>query len=196
MSSKKNRKRQKEGAEGTSPSLSAASSRSGTPGPLARPDVAAPGMLVVTNFLEKGEESAGSGEAEAPEGGAACAGGRDPGARGQLRARPLRRSSHNIPNFPLTIRSSFASSGSGTGERVPGPCRGRLAAPLWPRSSWSRLLGEFTAQLTLQKWFLLSRLTLKSQIAVFDGESVLPSRQRRGFRKDGGFFIGHAGSDI
>ncbi|KAK7806988.1 hypothetical protein U0070_015034, partial [Myodes glareolus] len=53
MSSKKNRKRQKEGAEGTSPSLSAASSRSGTPGPLARPDVAAPGMLVVTNFLEK-----------------------------------------------------------------------------------------------------------------------------------------------
>ncbi|CAO2613248.1 Ribosome biogenesis protein SPATA5 [Lemmus lemmus] len=53
MSSKKNRKRQKEGAEGTSPSLSAASSRSGTPGPVARPDVAAPGMLVVTNFLEK-----------------------------------------------------------------------------------------------------------------------------------------------
>ncbi|XP_041515530.1 ATPase family protein 2 homolog isoform X4 [Microtus oregoni] len=53
MSSKKNRKRQKESAEGTSPSLSAASSRSGTPGPLARPDVAAPGMLVVTNFLEK-----------------------------------------------------------------------------------------------------------------------------------------------
>ncbi|XP_051041740.1 ribosome biogenesis protein SPATA5 isoform X1 [Phodopus roborovskii] len=53
MSSKKNRKRQKEGAEGTSPSLSAASSRSGTPAPLARPDVAAPGMLVVTNFLEK-----------------------------------------------------------------------------------------------------------------------------------------------
>ncbi|XP_016833212.1 ATPase family protein 2 homolog isoform X4 [Cricetulus griseus] len=53
MSSKKNRKRQKEGAEGTSPSLSAASSRAGTPAPLARPDVAAPGMLVVTNFLEK-----------------------------------------------------------------------------------------------------------------------------------------------
>lgn len=53
MSSKKNRKRQKESAEGTSPSLSAASSRSGTPGPLAGPDVAAPGMLVVTNFLEK-----------------------------------------------------------------------------------------------------------------------------------------------
>ncbi|KAH0506041.1 Spermatogenesis-associated protein 5 [Microtus ochrogaster] len=76
MSSKKNRKRQKESAEGTSPSLSAASSRSGTPGPLARPDVAAPGMLVVTNFLEKGEESAGSGEAEAPEGGAACADGK------------------------------------------------------------------------------------------------------------------------
>ncbi|XP_036047405.1 ATPase family protein 2 homolog isoform X4 [Onychomys torridus] len=53
MSSKKNRKRQKEGAEGTSPSLFAASSRSGTPAPLARPAVAAPGMLVVTNFLEK-----------------------------------------------------------------------------------------------------------------------------------------------
>ncbi|KAL1777733.1 spermatogenesis-associated protein 5 isoform X1 [Sigmodon hispidus] len=52
MSSKKNRKRQKEGAEGTSPST-AASSRSGTPAPLARPAVAAPGMLVVTNFLEK-----------------------------------------------------------------------------------------------------------------------------------------------
>lgn len=53
MSSKKSRKRQKEGAEGASPSLSAASSRAGTPAPLARPDVAAPGMLVVTNFLEK-----------------------------------------------------------------------------------------------------------------------------------------------
>ncbi|OBS69698.1 hypothetical protein A6R68_01760, partial [Neotoma lepida] len=53
MSSKKNRKRQKEGAEGTSPSLSAAASRSGTPAPLAQPAVAAPGMLVVTNFLEK-----------------------------------------------------------------------------------------------------------------------------------------------
>lgn len=53
MSSKKNRKRQKEGAEGTSPSLSAASSRSGTSTPLAQPNVAAPGMLVVSNFLEK-----------------------------------------------------------------------------------------------------------------------------------------------
>lgn len=84
MSSKKNRKRQKEGAEGTSPSLSAASSRSGTSTPLAQPNVAAPGMLVVTNFLEKGEESAGSGEAEAPEGSAACGGGRDTGACGPL----------------------------------------------------------------------------------------------------------------
>lgn len=80
MSSKKNRKRQKEGAEGTSPSLSVTPSRAGTSGPVARPDVAAPGMLVVTNFLEKGEESAGSGEAEAPEGSAACGGGRDTGA--------------------------------------------------------------------------------------------------------------------
>lgn len=69
MSSKKNRKRQKEGADGISPSLSAAPSRSGTSTPLAQPNVAAPGMLVVTNFLEKGEESAGSGEA--PEGSAA-----------------------------------------------------------------------------------------------------------------------------
>lgn len=153
-------------------------------------------MLVVTNFLEKGEESAGSGEAEAPEGGAACAGGRDPGARGRRQARPLRCSLHNIPNFPLTIRPSFAFSGGGTGEQVPGPCRARLAAPLWPLSRWPRLLGDFTAQLTLQKWFLLSRLTLKSQIAVFGGESVLPSRQCRGFRKDGVFFIDHAGSDI
>lgn len=84
MSSKKNRKRQKEGAEGTSLSLSAASSRSGPSTPLAQPNVAAPGMLVVTNFLEKGEESAGSGEAEAPEGSAACGGGRDTGARGRL----------------------------------------------------------------------------------------------------------------
>lgn len=82
MSSKKSRKRQKEGAEGASPSLSAASSRAGTPAPLARPDVAAPGMLVVTNFLEKGEGSAG-GEAEAPEGSAARGGGRDAGAGGR-----------------------------------------------------------------------------------------------------------------
>uniref|UniRef100_A0A8C6H0T9 AFG2 AAA ATPase homolog A n=1 Tax=Mus spicilegus TaxID=10103 RepID=A0A8C6H0T9_MUSSI len=53
MSSKKNRKRQKEGAEGASPSLSAAPSRSGTSTPFAQPSPAAPGMLVVTNFLEK-----------------------------------------------------------------------------------------------------------------------------------------------
>lgn len=82
MSSKKNRKRQKEGAEGASPSLSAAPSRSGTSTPFAQPSPAAPGMLVVTNFLEKGEESAGSRGAEAPEGSAACGGGRDAGARG------------------------------------------------------------------------------------------------------------------
>ncbi|XP_055481872.1 ribosome biogenesis protein SPATA5 isoform X1 [Psammomys obesus] len=47
MSSKKNRKRQKEGAEGASPSLSAAPPGEGS-APLAQP-----GMLVVTNFLEK-----------------------------------------------------------------------------------------------------------------------------------------------
>lgn len=113
MSSKKNRKRQKEGAEGTSPSLSAASSRSGTSSPLAQPNVAAPGMLVVTNFLEKGEESAGSGEAEAPEGSAACGGGRDTGARGPLscQARASRPCPQNAQNFPFTVYSFFLTLG-------------------------------------------------------------------------------------
>lgn len=59
MSSKKSRKRQKEGAEGTPSSLSAAASRSGTSTPFSQPDLAAPGMLVVTNFLEKGESAGG-----------------------------------------------------------------------------------------------------------------------------------------
>ncbi|XP_008847447.1 ATPase family protein 2 homolog isoform X1 [Nannospalax galili] len=55
MSSKKSRKRLKEGSDGGSPSFSAGPSRAGTPAS-ARPDAvgaAAPGTLVVTNFLEK-----------------------------------------------------------------------------------------------------------------------------------------------
>lgn len=138
MSSKKNRKRQKEGAEGTSPSLSAAASRSGTPAPLARPAVAAPGMLVVTNFLEKGEARAGSAEAGAPEGGAASGGGRDTAAPGPRRAGgsdPCRR----LRGFPLLfILSSHSLAVLG----IESLGQARRPPELWPHWRWPWLFED------------------------------------------------------
>lgn len=57
MSSKKNRKRLNRSAENGSTSPSSASSSSGPSAPSAGPGTAAAaGILVVTNFLEKGKE--------------------------------------------------------------------------------------------------------------------------------------------